>query len=71
VYDDVQLTGVAESIRHCVLVGEPPVVNVNVGVESFVAPVGPPVIVTVGAAVSTVNIRLADAVFPAASVTVT
>src|SRR5262252_1336898 len=58
-------------MRHCVVVGEPPVVNVKVGVGSLVRPVGPPVIATVGGVASTVKARLADAVLPAASVAVT
>ena len=49
----------------------PAVVNVNVGVGSLVAPLGPPVIATVGATVSTVKARLALPWLPAVSVTVT
>jgi hypothetical protein len=56
---------------HVIVVGEPPVVNPNVGVLSLVGPFGPEVIVTVGAPVSTENARVADPLFPAASVTVT
>jgi hypothetical protein len=54
-----------------VVVGDPPVVNPNVGVLSLVGPLGPDVIETVGATVSTEKARVADPLFPTASVTVT
>jgi len=67
----VQLTRVPPSMWHCVVVGEPPVANVKVGVRSVVTPVGPVWIVTVGAVASTVKLRVAVAELPAASVTMT
>src|SRR5256885_1622430 len=56
-------------MRHCVVAGAPPVANVKVGVGLEVGPVGPPVIVTVGATVSIVKPRVALLALPAASVT--
>src|SRR6476660_4274631 len=58
-------------MRHCVVVGEPAVVNVKVGVLTLVRPLGPPVITTVGAVASTVKPRVASAVLPAASIACT
>src|SRR5262245_5342719 len=65
----VQATAVPPSSEHSMTVGASVVVNVHVGVASFVGPFGPPVIVTVGCTVSTLNVALALAVLPAASVT--
>src|SRR5665647_499330 len=55
------------SNRHSVSVGMPPLRNVNVGDGSLVGPDGPDRIVTVGAIVSTVNVRLSVAVLSARS----
>jgi hypothetical protein len=65
---DVHAANAAASMRHWIVVGEPAVVNVKVGVASLVGPVGPPVIVTVGACVSTTHVELALPTLPAASV---
>src|SRR5262249_12306880 len=55
------------SIRHCVDVAPPVTVNVKVGVVLNVVPLGPPVIVTTGATVSTVIDAVAVPWLPAAS----
>src|SRR6185437_6971933 len=68
VNDALHATQPVPSIAHCTCVGFPAVVNVKVGVASLVGPLGPPVIVTVGAPVSTVNARLALPTLPASSV---
>src|SRR5918996_1377403 len=66
---DVQAANTAASTRHWKL-APASLENPNVGVESFVSPVGPESIVVCGAAVSTVIARLAGlvSVLPAASV---
>jgi len=58
---DVHVVNVPVSTRHAVAMGEPAVVNVKLGVVTLVAPVGPPVIVTVGATVSVVHVNVAAA----------
>src|ERR1051325_1157628 len=49
----------------------PESVNWKLGVMLLVGPVGPEIMLTVGGTVSTINMRLADAVLPAASIALT
>jgi hypothetical protein len=70
--NDVVQAAVCVPIEQVVVVGEPPVVNEKVGVVSLVdVPTGGAVMLTVGGAISIVMPRVAEAVLPAASVTVT
>ena len=70
VYDTglAQLEKGARSRLHSVVTGDSSTVKVTVALVCATVPVGPPVIVTVGATVSTTSIRSARPVLPAASV---
>ncbi len=65
----VQDANAPESTLHVTVPSD--TVKANDGVVRFVGPVGPDVIVTVGAVVSTVNDRDAVPMLPAASVALT
>ena len=66
---DVQAANAAASTWQAMVDGAPVVVNVKMGVLTFVGPLGPDVIVTVGPVVTTLKVRESIPMLPAASVT--